>query len=231
MRISEVARAAGCSVRAVRHYHLSGALPEPERSSNGYREYGIGDLTDLLRVRTLVEAGIPLTEITSGGQLYPRALVRIDARLAELTRQRRRLLALQAGTLGLPADIRKNIEELAGDAGVARLETDSLELMGLTGVATEQTWRQLRDNLADPARRRVIRQGYAIWHLLGQLRADDPAAVELIQDLARFMNRGLMAGVLATLQPGDLPLTTADIPTTGAQSRALSTLAESELEP
>lgn len=230
MRISEVARAAGCSVRAVRHYHLSGALAEPERSSNGYREYGIGDLAALLRVRTLVEAGIPLTEITSGARLYPRALARIDARLAELTRQRRRLLALQAGTLGLPADIRQGIEELAGDAGVARLETDSLELMGLTGVATEQTWKQLRDNLADPARRRMIRQGYATWHRLGRLRADDAAATELIGNLAGFMEQGLMTGVFATLQPGNLPLTTADIPTTGAQSRALSTLAGPERE-
>lgn len=230
MRISEVARAAGCSVRAVRHYHLSGALPEPERSSNGYREYGIGDLAALLRVRTLVEAGIPLTEITSGAQLYPRALARIDARLSELTRQRHRLLALQAGTLGLPADIREDIEALAGDAEVARLETDSLELMGLTGVATEQTWEQLRGNLSDPDRRGAIRQGYATWHHLGQLRTDDPAATELIEELARSLHRGLMAGVLATLRPGELPLTTADIPTTGAQSRALTTLVERGLE-
>lgn len=228
MRISEVARAAGCSVRAVRHYHLSGALPEPERRPNGYREYGIGDLAALLRVRTLVEAGISLTEITSGAQLYPRALARIDARLAELTRQRRRLLALQAGTLGLPTDLREGIEALAGDAEVARLETDSLELMGLTGVATDRTWEQLRCNLADPARCRVARQGYATWLRLGQLHADDPAAVELIQDLAQFLHQGLMAGVAATLLPGDLPLTTADIPTTGAQSRALAKLVEAE---
>src|SRR5699024_11261747 len=65
MRISEVARAAGCSVRAVRHYHASGALPEPPRTAGGYRDYGLADLAALLRVRALVDAGITLADIRS----------------------------------------------------------------------------------------------------------------------------------------------------------------------
>ena len=72
MRISEVARAAGCSVRAVRHYHASGAL---------------------LRVRALVDAGITLADIRSdSSSLIDAALHRIDSQLADVRSGIRRLL-------------------------------------------------------------------------------------------------------------------------------------------
>lgn len=129
MRISEVARAAGCSVRAVRHYHASGALPEPPRTAGGYRDYGLADLAALLRVRALVDAGITLADIRSdSSSLIDAALHRIDSQLAVL-----RLLALQAGELGLPADVRSGIRRLLGDTVLARMEIDALDLMGLTG--------------------------------------------------------------------------------------------------
>ncbi|NNG37025.1 MerR family transcriptional regulator [Nakamurella aerolata] len=63
MRISEVAGAAGTTPRAVRHYHRLGILPEPERRSNGYRDYGTADLLRLMRVRWLADAGVPLSAI------------------------------------------------------------------------------------------------------------------------------------------------------------------------
>lgn len=39
MRIGELAAAVGVTTRTVRHYHHLGLLPEPERLSNGYRNY------------------------------------------------------------------------------------------------------------------------------------------------------------------------------------------------
>lgn len=221
MRISEVARAAGCSVRAIRHYHASGALPEPGRSANGYRTYSLSDLAALLRVRTLVEAGIPLGEIDSGPALYDRALARIDARLAELREQRRRVLALMTGGLGVPDDIRAGMAELLEDPSLVRLETDALDLMGLAGVATDATWDLLRRNLADPDRRRAARELRDGWRRLGQLRADAPELDEIVARLVDSMHRGPMAGLRETLRPGDLPLTLSDVPVTGAQARAL----------
>ncbi len=44
MKISELAQAAETTVRTVRHYHRLGLLPEPPRSSNGYRVYALEDL-------------------------------------------------------------------------------------------------------------------------------------------------------------------------------------------
>ncbi|WIM72046.1 MerR family transcriptional regulator [Corynebacterium suedekumii] len=159
MRISNAARAAGCSVRAVRHYHAAGALPEPARTHGGYRDYSLADLADLLRVRALVQAGIPLSAISDPDpSLYDAALARIDARLTALHEQRRHLLALRSGTLGLPADLREMITGIGRDSDYLRLELDSLELMGLCGVAADETWDRMRANLADPARRAEYRR-------------------------------------------------------------------------
>ncbi len=40
LTISQLAAYAGVTVRAVRHYHQIGLLPEPERDASGYRRYG-----------------------------------------------------------------------------------------------------------------------------------------------------------------------------------------------
>lgn len=222
MRISEVARAAGCSVRAVRHYHASGALPEPARTAGGYRDYGLADLAALLRVRALVDAGITLADIRSdSSSLIDAALHRIDSQLAVLRAQRSRLMALQAGELGLPADIRSGIRELLGDGAPARMEIDALDLMGLTGVASPETWEVLRRNLADPARRAETRRFRDLWAELGDTAPAD--ADDIIAELRTL--RGITDGILPTLTPGDAPLTTRDITTRGAQSRALAELA------
>lgn len=65
MRSSDVARLAGVSVRTLRHYHQVGVLAEPERSSNGYRDYDVHDLILLLRIRRLAALGIPLERMAA----------------------------------------------------------------------------------------------------------------------------------------------------------------------
>ncbi|NLA55270.1 MAG: MerR family transcriptional regulator [Corynebacterium humireducens] len=222
MRISEVARAAGCSVRAVRHYHASGALPEPPRTAGGYRDYGLADLAALLRVRALVDAGITLADIRSdSSSLIDAALSRIDSQLTVLRAQRSRLLALQSGELGLPADIRSGIRELLGDGIPARMEIDALDLMGLTGVASAETWEVLRRNLRDPARRADTLRFRALWEELGDLA---PAAAD--DNIAELRGlRGISDGILPTLTPGEVPLQLRDVETRGAQARALAELA------
>ncbi|WP_432278787.1 MerR family transcriptional regulator [Nocardia carnea] len=65
MRISELAAAAGTTPRAVRHYHRLGLLPEPARPGNGYREYGMAELTRLMRIRWLAGNGLPLGAVAA----------------------------------------------------------------------------------------------------------------------------------------------------------------------
>lgn len=63
MRSNEIAKLAGVTVRTLRHYHSLGLLPEPPRSSNGYRNYTASDLARLLRIKRLASLGFPLSRI------------------------------------------------------------------------------------------------------------------------------------------------------------------------
>ncbi|MBE1489258.1 helix-turn-helix domain-containing protein [Plantactinospora soyae] len=89
----ELAELAGTTVNTVRHYHRLGLLEEPERRYNGYKQYGVQDLVGLLRIRRLVELGVPLSQIGavgSDGDIAPEVLRQVDADLsAEVQRLRR----------------------------------------------------------------------------------------------------------------------------------------------
>src|SRR5262249_30721537 len=63
LTIGQLAAYAGVTPRAVRHYHQIGLLPEPERNFSGYRSYGARDVVELIRIRTLAEAGVPLARV------------------------------------------------------------------------------------------------------------------------------------------------------------------------
>ena len=86
MRSGELARLAGVSVRALRHYHAIGLLPEPPRHENGYRDYDAAALLRVLRIRQLASLGFsleriaPMLDEAEAGREASSA----DARLAEL---------------------------------------------------------------------------------------------------------------------------------------------------
>jgi DNA-binding transcriptional MerR regulator len=61
--IGRLAEYAGVSVKAVRHYHERGLLAEPGRDSAGYRRYTAQHAVDLVKIRTLAEAGVPLARV------------------------------------------------------------------------------------------------------------------------------------------------------------------------
>ncbi|MEJ6018621.1 MerR family transcriptional regulator [Corynebacterium sp. H113] len=229
MRISEVASAAGCSVRAVRHYHEAGALPEPKRDSNGYRNYSLSDLAGLLRVRTCVEAGIPLSTIHEPDAMN-RALTLIDDRIAELEVQRDRLYALMRDEQNVPSDIVETIGMLIDDPALRKQELDALSLMALTGVATAATWSTLRYNLGNQECLDTSRRLTRLWRELGMISAKDLGVQQMLTEFVELFPQGWMKGVVETLVPGDLPLTTSDVNFVGAQAlipEALAAVLES----
>jgi DNA-binding transcriptional MerR regulator len=82
----ELAELAGTSLRAVRHYHEVGLLPEPTRRSNGYKQYGVAHLVRLVRIKRLTDLGFSLPQIAAMGDAddHPeQALRQLDAELAE----------------------------------------------------------------------------------------------------------------------------------------------------
>jgi DNA-binding transcriptional MerR regulator len=61
--IGQLADYAGVTIKAVRHYHKRGLLEEPERDASGYRRYSVRHAIDLVKIKTLAEAGVPLARI------------------------------------------------------------------------------------------------------------------------------------------------------------------------
>jgi len=111
LSISQLAAYAGVTVRAVRHYHQVGLLPEPARDGSGYRTYGATDVVRLIRIRTLAEAGVPLARVQALLEADPdefaQAVDQIDADLRaeirRLQRNRTRIAMLASGeSLALP---------------------------------------------------------------------------------------------------------------------------------
>lgn len=121
LTISELASYAGVTVRAVRHYHAKGLLPEPERDHSGYRRYDGRAVSDLIRIRTLAEAGVPLARVqellVAGPEEFAAAVADIDRRLRaeirERQRHRERIAQLAAGdNLALPPEAADYLDRL-----------------------------------------------------------------------------------------------------------------------
>lgn len=63
MRIGELAERAQVSTKTLRYYESIGVLPEPERTSSGYRDYRDDTLELLAFVRSAQAVGLTLGEI------------------------------------------------------------------------------------------------------------------------------------------------------------------------
>jgi DNA-binding transcriptional MerR regulator len=121
LTIGQLAAYAGVTVRAVRHYHHIGLMPEPARDGSGYRTYGARDVVRLIRIRTLADAGVPLARVQellqADEEAFTAAVVDIDRRLRaeirELQEHRRRIARLAAGdSLALPSEVVVYLDKL-----------------------------------------------------------------------------------------------------------------------
>lgn len=65
MLIGELAKVTGVAARTVRFYEAKGILPEPDRSSAGYRIYDFQAVNRLKFLRRAQRAGLTLDEIRS----------------------------------------------------------------------------------------------------------------------------------------------------------------------
>ena len=122
LRIGDVARRTGLTERTLRYYEELGLL-SPERNGGGQRRYDAAVIDRLYRIRLQRELGTPLAEVTVDDvdllALTQRHLADVDARIAELARQRERVRAVEARLLegAAPSDgeLLSVLEGLAGD--------------------------------------------------------------------------------------------------------------------
>jgi DNA-binding transcriptional MerR regulator len=103
--IGQLAAYAGVTIKAVRHYHQRGLLEEPPRDSSGYRRYSAQHAIDLVKIKTLAEAGVPLARmkelLAADPDRFAAAIAEIDRNLQQreeqLLRTRERIAQLSAG--------------------------------------------------------------------------------------------------------------------------------------
>ncbi|WP_275561254.1 MerR family transcriptional regulator [Streptomyces sp. 5-6(2022)] len=196
LTIGELASYAGVTVRAVRHYHAKGLLPEPERDHSGYRRYGADAVVELIRIRTLAEAGVPLARVRellrAGEEEFAAAVAEIDQRLRaeirERQRHRERIARLAAGDgLALPPEVVEFLDRLRAlgvDERIVRVERDGWIPLAAHAPERVPEWMaRKREQIADP---RFI----GFYRTLGRAldRADDDPRLDgLADELAAYL--------------------------------------------
>jgi DNA-binding transcriptional MerR regulator len=169
--IGQLARYAGVTIKAVRHYHEVGLLPEPERDHSGYRRYRAQDAVDLVKIRTLAEAGVPLARVKelldAGEEEFAAAVTEIDEALRrreeEIRLARQRVGRLRAGNAlfvtPAAAAMLARLEEIGVSERGVRMEREVWVL--LQAVAPEEAAVWLEDKvqaLEDPEFQRIYRE-------------------------------------------------------------------------
>nr|WP_076433066.1 MerR family transcriptional regulator [Microbispora rosea] len=161
--IGRLADYAGVTVKAVRHYHERGLLPEPGRDSSGYRRYTAEDAVQLIKIRTLAQAGVPLARIKDLLDADPDALAAAVAeidrdvrdRIAQLRHVRDQLAQLRGGDgLFVSPEVAAHLDDLRR-LGVSerqiRLERDGWILMQTASPEDAALWiAEKRELIADP---------------------------------------------------------------------------------
>src|SRR5262245_11344671 len=139
--IGQLAAYAGVTIKAIRHYHRRGLLEEPQRDSSGYRRYSAQHAIDLVKIKTLAAAGVPLARIkdllAADPDRFAAAIAGIDRslqeRAEELRRTRERIARLGAGDrLFVSAEVAAYLDQLT-ELGVSQravqMERDGWILM------------------------------------------------------------------------------------------------------
>lgn len=196
LTISQLASYAGVTVRAVRHYHAKGLLPEPERDYSGYRRYDAQAVVELIRIRTLAEAGVPLSRVqellAAGPEEFAEAVAEIDERLRaeirERQRHRERVAQLAAGdSLALPPEVVAYLNrsrELGVPARVTEVERDSWILIAAQIPDQVPALMALKSQQIEMPE---VRELYAVLGDVVDCAPDDPQLPALADRIAAFM--------------------------------------------
>ncbi len=161
--IGRLAAYAGVTIKAVRHYHQRGLLEEPPRDSSGYRRYTAQDAIDLIKIKTLAEAGVPLARVkellAADRERFAAAIAEIDRNLQERTKElrrtRERIARLGAGdrlfVSAEVADFLDRLHELGVSLRTVQLERDGWILLQSVSPKQAAAWfADKRDAMGDP---------------------------------------------------------------------------------
>ncbi|WP_305785988.1 MerR family transcriptional regulator [Symbioplanes lichenis] len=193
LTISQLAACAGVTVRAVRHYHQIGLLPEPGRDASGYRRYGATAVVLLTKIRTLADAGVPLSRIgamlEADADAFAEAIDRIDGQLrAEVDRletSRKQIAQLAAGdSLVLPPEVvayLDRLRELGVSERIVAGERDGWILM--TALRPDEVVAWMPSKFAALDDPRILR----LYEVLSKVIDDDAWDEALLVEAADIM--------------------------------------------
>src|SRR5215207_6720897 len=197
LTIGQLAAYAGVTVRAVRHYHQIGLLPEPERDASGYRRYGATAVVSLIKIRTLADAGVPLSQIgqmlEADASTFAEAVQRIDSHLRDeierLETSRKQIAQLTAGdSLALPPEVTSYLDrlrEIGASERMVEAERDGWILVAAAWPDSIREWMPGKHaQLDDPQLVRLYRLGSEI---LESDTGDDDPRLEQAADIMASM--------------------------------------------
>ncbi len=206
LTIGQLAAYAGVTVRAVRHYHQIGLLPEPQRDASGYRRYGAMAVVRLIKIRTLANAGVPLSEIgrmlEADAPAFAEAVQRIDSQLRDeierLEHSRKQIAQLAAGdSLALPPEVTSYLGRLREIGASQRMVAGERD--GWILVAARWPGR-VREIIAGKHAQLDDPQLVRLYRILSEIfesdAADDPRLAEAADILAGLFERAYAAGEL-----------------------------------
>lgn len=197
LTIGQLAAYAGVTVRTVRHYHAKKLLPEPERDASGYRRYDARAVVELIRIRTLADAGVPLSRVhellVADDDQFAVAVADIDKRLrAEIRarqRHRERIHRLAAGdSLALPPEAVSYLDALRELGLPERLVEGERDAWILVAAHSPERMARLmaakHEQIKDPEVVDLYRRLCDVvdW------QPDDPRLAELADWLAAFLS-------------------------------------------
>jgi DNA-binding transcriptional MerR regulator len=202
--IGQLADYAGVTIKAIRHYHRRGLLPEPPRDSSGYRRYSAEDAVQLVKIKTLAEAGVPLARVkdllAADPDRFAAAIAEIDRNLQqraeELLRTRERIARLGAGDrLFVSAEVADYLDRLRalGVSGrTVQMERDLWILLQSVSAPEATIWiADKRDAIGDPEFQAI----YLDYDAAFDWSPDDPRLYPLAERARRWLaNRPARSG-------------------------------------
>ncbi len=161
--IGQLAKYAGVTIKAVRHYHQRGLLEEPPRDASGYRRYSAQHAIDLVKIKTLADAGVPLARVkellAANPAQFATAIAEIDRklqeRLDELLRIRAQIAHLNSGdrlfVSAEVADYLDYLRKIGVSERMVRLERDLWILVqSISPKEASRLINDKRDQINDP---------------------------------------------------------------------------------
>ncbi len=204
LTIGQLAAYAGVTMRAVRHYHQIGLLPEPERDASGYRRYDAAAVVSLVKIRTLANAGVPLAQIgpmlEAGPSTFAEVVAEIDGRLRDeidrLETSRKQIAQLTAGdSLALPSEVifyLQRLREIGVSERMVEGERDGWILLAARWPDRIREWMPSKlAQLEDP---QIVRLYLLLSEALDSDTTPDSVLVEVADIMVGLAEQAELAG-------------------------------------